>query len=86
MRDPQEAAQRLGKWLEEASTHGHAALQTFVTTVKNWRDEILSFFATRGSNAFAEGVNNKIKLALRRAFGCSNFAHFRLRIIVAFDS
>jgi transposase len=86
VRDPQVAAVQLEEWLTEARAHGHAALQTFVTTVTNWRDEILSFFTQRGSNGFAEGVNNKIKLVLRRAFGCPNFSHFRLRIIVAFDS
>ncbi|MCC6499318.1 MAG: transposase, partial [Anaerolineales bacterium] len=29
-----------------------------------------------------EGVNNKIKLIKRRAFGYTNFDHFRLRILV----
>ena len=83
LRDPQQAAQDLAKWVAQARTAGHAALQTFVTTVENWRDEILRFFVTRGSNGFAEGINNKIKLLLRRAFGCANFAHLRLRIIAA---
>jgi len=86
LRDPQAAATQLTEWLSQAHAHGHTALQTFVTTVTNWQDEILSFFTHRGSNGFAEGVNNKIKLILRRAFGCPNFDHFRLRIIVAFDS
>jgi len=85
LRDPQEAAHQLEHWLVKAETTGHTALKSFITTVKNWRAEILSFFTSRGSNAFAEGVNNKIKLVLRRAFGCPNFAHFRLRIIVAFS-
>jgi transposase len=82
--DPGVAAQRLTEWVEQAQTVGHQALQKFVTTVENWRDEILSFFAGRGSNGFAEGVNTKIKLILRRAFGCPNFTHLRLRILVAF--
>ncbi len=82
--DREQAAQRLAEWLDTARTQGHHAMQTFVTTVENWRDEILSFFDGRGSNGFAEGVNTKIKLVLRRAFGCPNFAHFRLRILVAF--
>ena len=86
LRDPQVAATQLAEWLTKVRAHGHAALQTFVTTVTNWQDEILSFFATRGSNGLAEGINNKIKLVLRRAFGCPNFDHLRLRIIVAFDS
>jgi transposase len=84
LRTPQAAAQRLTEWLDQAQKHSHTAWQTFVTTVQNWRAEILRFFVERGSNGFAEGINNKIKLILRRAFGCANFAHLRLRIIVAF--
>jgi len=85
LRDPQAAAQQLEHWLAKAKAVGHAKLQSFITTVENWQAEILSFFTSRGSNAFAEGVNNKIKLVLRRAFGCPNFTHFRLRIMVAFS-
>jgi transposase len=83
--DREQAAEQLSDWLDKARAQGHHAMQTFVTTVENWHDEILNFFDGRGSNGFAEGVNNKIKLVLRRAFGCPNFAHFRLRILVAFD-
>lgn len=82
--DPAVAQQRLAEWVERARTVGHQALQSFVRTVENWWDEILSFFDSRGNNGFAEGVNTKIKLILRRAFGCPNFAHLRLRILVAF--
>jgi len=86
LRTSQEAAQRLSEWLEQAQQEGQAAWKTFATTVQNWREEILRFFVERGSNGFAEGINHKIKLILRRAFGCANFAHLRLRIIVAFGS
>ena len=83
LQDPATAAQHLTEWLERASTDGHTLFKSFVNTVTNWRHEILRFFHGRGSNGFAEGVNNKIKLILRRAFGCANFAHLRLRILVA---
>ncbi len=81
--DPHQAAAQLADWLTQAQ-HAPAAFQKIVTTVKNWQMEIRSFFVARGSNGFAEGINTKIKLVLRRAFGCANFAHLRLRIIVAF--
>jgi transposase len=35
-------------------------------------------------NGFAEGVNLKIKLLNRRAFGYRNFDNFRLHILMAF--
>jgi len=83
LRDRQQAAAALAEWLTQAQT-APPAFQKVVTTIKNWHSAILNFFVNRGNNGFAEGVNTKIKLVLRRAFGCANFAHLRLRIIVAF--
>jgi hypothetical protein len=36
------------------------------------------------TDSFAEGVNNKIKLIKRRAFGFTNFNHLRLLILVKY--
>jgi transposase len=33
------------------------------------------------SSGFVEGLNNKLKLIKRRAFGYRNFEHFRLRVL-----
>lgn len=78
------AEQGLTTWLERVTASGLKALQTFVTTVQHWRDRVLNYFDGRHSNGFAEGVNLKIKLINRRAFGYHNFQSFRLHILVAF--
>lgn len=78
------AAARLADWLERAQASGLPAWRTFVKTVQNWRDSVLNYFDGRHNNGFAEGVNLKIKLLNRRAFGYRNFANFRLHILVAF--
>lgn len=78
------AEQGLTTWLERVEASGLKALQTFVTTVQNWRDHLLNYFDGRHSNGFAEGVNLKIKLINRRAFGYHNFESFRLHILAAF--
>lgn len=80
----EEAAQALTQWLEHACEITAQPFQAFVTTVENWREQILNFFHGRSSNGFAEGVNTKIKLIRRRAYGCPNFQHFRLRVLIAF--
>jgi transposase len=80
----EQAAQALTQWLERACEVAAKPFQAFVTTVENWRQQILNFFEARSSNGFAEGVNTKIKLIRRRAYGCPNFHHFRLRVLVAF--
>ena len=78
------AEQGLTTWLERVAASGLKALQTFVTTMQNWRDRVLNYFDGRHSNGFAEGVNLKIKLINRRAFGYHNFESFRLHVLVAF--
>gem|GEM_PF-4430046 len=47
-------------------------------------DELFDF--DRLTNGFAEGVNNKIKPILRRAFGFSKFESLRLHILIALES
>jgi len=43
---------------------------------------MLNYFEGRWSNGFAEGLNNKLKLIKRRAYGYHNFENFRLRVLV----
>ena len=74
----------LTAWLERAQASGLQAWRTFVKTVHNWQESILNYFDGRHSNGFAEGVNLKIKLLNRRAFGYRNFNSFRLHILAAF--
>lgn len=78
------AADQLTAWLTRVEASGLKALQAFTRTVRNWRESILNYFEGRHSNGFAEGVNLKIKLLNRRAFGYRNFDNFRLHILTAF--
>lgn len=49
-------------------------------TIKNWLSYIVnSFINERFSNGFTEGLNNKIKVIKRVAFGYKNFEFLRLR-------
>lgn len=80
--DREKARTALLRWIKQVEKQTVTALQSFLVTLKNWFDLILNYFVERWTNAFAEGVNNKIKLIKRRAFGYTNFDHFRLRILV----
>lgn len=53
----------------------------FCWALKNWREEILNYFAVPYTNAFTEGMNNKIKTLKRQAYGFRNFERFRVRIL-----
>jgi transposase len=84
-KDRQEADNLLTAWLDRAKTDGLRAIQGFIRTIERWRQLILNYFVGRHSNGFAEGVNLKIKLINRRAFGYHLFESFRLHVLVAFD-
>ena len=66
-------------------THAFVAdLPEFVpclTMLKNWEPFILNAFDCPYSNGFTEGVNNKIKVLKRIAFGYRSFRNFRTRIL-----
>lgn len=80
--DIEEASERLEEWVTLAQSLGSQALNNFVKTVKNWKEGILNYFLERATNAFAEGINNAIKLLKRKAYGFRNFENFRLRTIM----
>ena len=51
-------------------------------TIENWLEYIVySFEDKRFSNAYTEGLNNKIKVIKRNAYGYKNFDFFRLRLM-----
>lgn len=83
--DRPSAEKGLMAWMELAEASGYRALKSFVKTLRNWKEAILNYFDGRHSNGFAEGVNLKIRMIHRRAYGYRNFEQFRLHILVAFD-
>jgi transposase len=83
--DRENAEKWLTEWIGRVEASSFRALKAFVKTLKNWKEAILNYFDGRHSNGFAEGVNLKIRLIHRRAFGYRNFEQFRLHILVAFD-
>jgi transposase len=85
VQDRQTAELGLLAWINRVEASGFRALKSFVRTLQNWKEAILNYFDGRHSNGFAEGVNLKIRLLHRRAYGYRNFQQFRLHILVAFD-
>jgi len=83
--EPESAGQRLEEWIGEVEQSELRCLRKFVTTLRNWWDVIVRYFAERLTSGFVEGMNNKIKLIKRRGFGYRNFEHFRLRVLTECD-
>lgn len=80
-----EAKNLLSQWVNVA---GDSKLKPFIdcsNTMVNWSKGILNSFDCSYTNGFTEGVNNKIKVIKRNAYGYRNFERFRKRILHIFN-
>jgi transposase len=66
------------EWIETAHKYFPKSCQT----IRRWIDEILGYFDNRTTQGTVEGINQKIKLIKRRAYGMTNFENFRRRILL----
>ena len=72
-----EALFKMVEWMESAYKYFPKSCQT----IRRWIDEILAYFDNRTTQGAVEGINQKIKLIKRRAYGLTNFDSFRRRIL-----
>ena len=76
---------KLSTWVLDIVRRKITEYYEFVRTILNWKENILNYFDEWVSSGFVEGVNNKIKLIKRKAFGFVNFENFRIKIIDCFS-
>jgi transposase len=69
---------QLGKWLSKAKTY----FPNSHSTILRWLDEIIAYFDNRTTNGVVEGINNKLKLIKRSAYGFRNFENYRVRCLL----
>ena len=69
---------KLGSWLLSAANYFPKSYQTIL----RWLDEIIAYFDNRTTNGVVEGINNKLKLIKRSAYGFRNFDNFRVRCLL----
>lgn len=81
---PQQADKQLTQWVIQTLEKRNKYLNKFVNTFTNWYKYILNYFDGRWSNGMVEGINNRIKMMKRRAFGYNDFQSFRTRVLVEF--
>jgi transposase len=68
----------IGEWLAEAQKY----FVNSQSTIVRWLDEILAYFENRTTSGVVEGINNKLKLIKRNAYGFTNFENFRTRCLL----
>lgn len=52
------------------------------STIIRWFDEIIAYFDNRTTIGTVEGINNKLKLIKRSAYGFRNFHNFQIRCLL----
>lgn len=75
-----DAEDELKEWISVCKDSKIEEFEEASKTIENWLPYIVnSFIDERFSNGYTEGLNNKIKVIKRIAFGYKNFDFFRLR-------
>jgi transposase len=82
--DAATGTERLKSWIESARQAQLKGLDAFCRMLENWLDKIANYFVNRASNGRTEGFNHGLRNILWRAFGMTNFSHFRLRVLDRF--
>ena len=71
----------LQTWLKEASSLNSAPMNKLARMIARHKDSILSWYDFPISTGPLEGLNNKIKVLKRRAYGFRNHEFFRLLVL-----
>ena len=79
----QAAEQRLDRWIHHIEVADIDEFTSLWRTLRYWRDPILNYFDDRHTNAYAEGITNKIKVIKRRGYGYRNPTRYRQLILTA---
>ena len=80
--DYEHAEEEIKEWIDVSKGCGLKEFEDASKTIENWLPYIVnSFIDKRFSNGYTEGLNNKIKVIKRVAFGYKNFRFFRLRLL-----
>jgi transposase len=69
---------RIGIWQKRAKQY----FPESVNTITNWLDEIIAYFDNRTTSGVVEGINNKLKLIKRSAYGFRNFENYKNRCLL----
>ena len=68
--------------LSDTKNNVSSYMKTSVKTIKKYINYIDNTLGYKYTNGIIEGINNKIKVIKRIAFGFKSFYHFRNRILI----
>ena len=76
----------LDDWIDQARALDNRHFNTLADTLDKRRAGLLSWFAHRISTGPLEGLNNKIKVLKRQAYGFRDMDYFKLRLYFLHES
>jgi transposase len=76
---------RFTNWIKKAQSANISEINVFVKNTIKWQEYIRNALRTKSSNGFAEGINTKIRVIQRMAYGYKDFNYLRLKIIQQFN-
>jgi len=76
---------RLTNWIKSAKAVRISELTEFVKQIEKWEPYIRNSLRGNYSNSFAEGINTKIRVIQRMAYGYKDFEYLRLKIFQQFN-
>lgn len=85
-KDKAHAKKFLGEWVAKAIASGINILQNFADTLLKHRAGIFSWYEHKISTGRLEGINNKIKVMKRLAYGYRDMDFFKLKIMAIHDT
>ena len=75
----------LGDWIRQAEQSKITQLQKMAVTMRNYKKGILVWYDCHLSTGKVEGINNKIKVMKRNAYGFRDERYFTLRLYALHD-
>jgi transposase len=72
-------------WLSEWLNKAQSVYCDAITMIRNHLEGICNYFINRTTSGAMEGINNRIKLIKRQAYGFVNFENFRARLLACFS-
>jgi transposase len=81
----EEAEKVLLDWVQQAQDSGVKQLKVMANTIMAHRTGILAWYDNHISTAKVEGINNKIKVMKRTAYGFRDDKYFKLRLFALHD-
>src|SRR5262249_11054726 len=77
-----EAKRQLRAWQADVRASGLTCLDSFLSTLERYWNEITNYFVDFQTSGFVEGLNNKLKVLKRRCYGLFNRDHLFQRIFL----